>query len=498
MKLFISYPSDLKDIAEQLRPALESEGHAVFTDRSELKEGEPYHEALREAIEDCDALVFLITPRSIRAGSYALTELDIAQRRWRSPGGRVLPVIAQPTPIEDIPPYLRSVTLLQPKGDRVAETVAAVDRLRGALPLKAAGRRGRAGAGSLRCLARLRPRRAEARAGEGARRTAGRRTGRRQPVVRGRQPCGGVAAVRLAGGQPTRRRGRAHRPRRLRHALAARGAGGRREGDLRRAGGADPAGAGPGHGRSARPAACRSSRASRLGRFPAQPRRRGGGDPPALYKAALADDAGNVYAHSMWAHWIVWHGGRLDEAVRQHFEAAEKSNRDRPWLRRMQFAVAMLRGELNGYALEVLNQMRAAGEQPDTTQRDQCLAPADRRGCRPPSRSARCCSASSRRPMRWPPRVAVSVRAGGGRPPAAAPLRAGAAARPNRAAGRGAAGAGRPAPRVQGVGPGLPRVARQPRSCSSNCARCRAARPQWLGSTAGVANSRPTTARAYR
>ena len=36
----------------------------------------------------------------------------------------------------------------------------------------------------------------------------------------------------------------------------------------------------------------------------------------------------------------------------------------------MQFAVAMLRGELNGYTLEVLNQMRAAGEQPDTTQRD--------------------------------------------------------------------------------------------------------------------------------
>ncbi|MGD9832758.1 MAG: hypothetical protein AB7U92_08405, partial [Piscinibacter sp.] len=47
-----------------------------------------------------------------------------------------------------------------------------------------------------------------------------------------------------------------------------------------------------------------------------------------------------------------------------------KGSRDRPWLRRMQFSVAMLRGELNGYAFEVLNQMRAAGEQPDTTQRD--------------------------------------------------------------------------------------------------------------------------------
>ncbi len=120
MKLFISYPSDQKELAERLRLALEAEGHEVFTDRAELKEGEPYNAALREAIEASDALVFLITPRSIHPGSYALTELDLAQRRWRRPGGHVLPVIAAATPVEDIPPYLRAVTLLQPKGDLVA------------------------------------------------------------------------------------------------------------------------------------------------------------------------------------------------------------------------------------------------------------------------------------------------------------------------------------------------------------------------------------------
>jgi hypothetical protein len=41
LKLFISYPSDQKDLAERLRLALEAEGHEVFTDRSELREGEP-------------------------------------------------------------------------------------------------------------------------------------------------------------------------------------------------------------------------------------------------------------------------------------------------------------------------------------------------------------------------------------------------------------------------------------------------------------------------
>ena len=131
MKLFVSYPSTHRDLAEQLRLALEQEGHTVFTDRAELKEGEGYHEALREAIDDADGLVFLVTPRAVAPGSYALTELDLAQRQWRSPAGRVLPVLVEPTPIASIPPYLRAVTLLHPKGDLVAETVAAVDRLHG-------------------------------------------------------------------------------------------------------------------------------------------------------------------------------------------------------------------------------------------------------------------------------------------------------------------------------------------------------------------------------
>ena len=72
----------------------------------------------------------------------------------------------------------------------------------------------------------------------------------------------------------------------------------------------------------------------------------------------------------MWAHWLVWQGGKLEGEVRQHLEAAARSPREHPWLRRMQFAIASLRGELNGYALDVLNQMRAAGEQPDASQRD--------------------------------------------------------------------------------------------------------------------------------
>lgn len=371
MKLFISYPSDQKNLAEQLRLALEAEGHEVFTDRAELKEGEPYHEALREAIEGADALVFLITPRSIAPGSYALTELDIAQRRWRNPGGRVLPVMALPTPIEDIPPYLRSVTLLQPKGNLVAETVAAADRMRGRLPLRGWLAAGAAlllaAAGAYYAYDTAEQKRAQEKARielqaaelaaavqlceAGSHAVAWKqfetivaaRPG--DEVVRtAREDCGmrWLREARVAGDKETFGALVAPIQPVLAQGLAA--ARGERRADL----------------------------AAHLGWADFLRGRDGAatGDPAALYKAALADDAGNVYAHTMWAHWRVWNGARIDEAVRQHFEAAAKGARERPWLRRMQFSVAMLRGELNGYALEVLNQMRAAGEQPDTSQRD--------------------------------------------------------------------------------------------------------------------------------
>ena len=371
MKLFISYPSDQKNLAEQLRLALEAEGHQVFTDRAELKEGEPYHEALREAIEDSDALVFLITPRSIKPGSYALTELDIAQRRWRRAGGRVLPVIAQATPVEDIPPYLRSVTLLQPQGDLVAETVAAVDRLRGRLPLRgwllAAALLALAAAGAYVAYDRAEQKRAEEKAR--AELQAAELAAAVQLCEAGSHAVAWKQFETLLASRPGEESVRTAREDcGMRWLREARVAGDKQTfGEL-----VAPIQPVLAQGMAAARGERRADLAAHLGWADFLRSRDGvaGGDPPALYKAALADDAGNVYAHSMWAHWMVWHGARLEAPVREHFDAAAKSTRDRPWLRRMQFAVAMLRGELNGYTLEVLNQMRAAGEQPDTTQRD--------------------------------------------------------------------------------------------------------------------------------
>ena len=371
MKLFISYPSDQKDLAERLRLALEAEDHVVFTDRAELKEGEPYHEALREAIEDADALVFLITPRSVAPGSYALTELDIAQRRWRSARGRVLPVLASPTPLDGIPPYLRSVTLLQPKGDLVAETVAAVARLRRTPPLRLW--LGAAGLVLLAASAVL----------YGVQHTQEQRAQEKARVEL--QAAELAAAVQLceAGSHAVawKQFGTilASRPGDDAVRIAREDCGMRWLRDMRISGDKETFSAlvepiqpvlaqGLAMARGAR----RADLGAHLGWADFLRSRDGvaAPDPVALYKAALADDPGNVFAHGMWAHHIAWTTGRLDDEVRSHFEAAAKSSRERPWLRRMQFAVAFNRDMHYGYALEVANQMRANGETPDAAQRD--------------------------------------------------------------------------------------------------------------------------------
>ena len=131
MRIFISYSSRYRDICERLQFALEADGrHEVFVDRSQLTPGQPFDEKIREGILDCDLLLFLVSPESVAPGSYALAEMDVAKTRWHLPGGHVLPVKVAVTPKEAIPAYLRAVTILEPQGDLVAETVAAVVAVR--------------------------------------------------------------------------------------------------------------------------------------------------------------------------------------------------------------------------------------------------------------------------------------------------------------------------------------------------------------------------------
>jgi formylglycine-generating enzyme required for sulfatase activity len=129
MKIFLSYSSQNRAAVEPVNFALLAQGHDVFFDRDDLAAGTAYDEKIIEAVEDADLFVFMLSPATIRPGSYALTELNLAQKKWSHPSGRVLPVAVAPVAFDQIPPYLKSVTILEPTGNLAAAVVDAVRRL---------------------------------------------------------------------------------------------------------------------------------------------------------------------------------------------------------------------------------------------------------------------------------------------------------------------------------------------------------------------------------
>ena len=378
MKLFLSYPSAQRDLAERLTLALEAEGHDVFIDRADLKAGDSFHQRLREEIFRADAIVFLVTPDSVRPGSYALAEINLAKQRWRRPGGHVLPVMAAPTPMSALPPYLTAVTVLEPRGDTVAEVVAAVARLHppsyvrlgwvgGAVAVAVAA----AAFGLVFSF-----RQAEQASAEAARRVAEERdlaqaksarelcfTGGhgvalaqlnelaarlpgRDEVLEAREDCAmrWLRDMRAVAGTQTFSEQVTQAQPLLLQGLA-RADTAERKADLR---------AHIGWGEYLR---------SRDGV--------GGVDPVPHWKRALADDPTNPYAHAMWARQILDKPGRRDEA-RAHFAAAVASGRSRVFVRALQLG-ASLGGpsDLMPYAVAVADEMRRGKEaiRPDQSDR---------------------------------------------------------------------------------------------------------------------------------
>jgi TIR domain len=126
LRIFLSFASKDRTIAERIQLALLGAGHDVFFDESSLPPGGDYHSRIRRAIEDSQFFVSLISPNSVGAGRYARSELKFAKAQWPKPWGYVLPVMISPTEYELIDPYLASVTVLEPKGDFAAEVAAAV------------------------------------------------------------------------------------------------------------------------------------------------------------------------------------------------------------------------------------------------------------------------------------------------------------------------------------------------------------------------------------
>ena len=365
MKLFLSYPSAERHLAERLTLALEAEGHEVFFDRSELPAGEAFHQRLRQGIQDADAMVFLVTPGAVAHGAYTLTELDIARQRWRRPAGHVLPVMVAATNIHSLPPYLAAVTVLQPQGELVAATVAAVATLNG-------GRPGRArtvvitgalvlvlASAALYGFNQQQQRRAVEAA---LQRDAAAAAVASQLCDDGSHGAAMTQLAALAANQPaspvvaTRREDCAMRW--LREMRATRSAAGVLSFDQQVAI-VQPVLAQALAGAQGQRAA---DLRAHLGWGEYLRRREGVGAaaPEPHWQRAIADDANNVYARAMWGNVLM--RAQLD-AARMHFDQALASGRERAYVRHMQMS-ASLGGsdELTAYAVAVADEMRRGGE----------------------------------------------------------------------------------------------------------------------------------------
>ena len=85
MKIFLSYASGDRSLVEPVLFALRAQKHEVFFDRSDLPPGEDFHARIREAIEASDLFIFFVSPDSVGADKYTLSELEIAQKNWPHP-----------------------------------------------------------------------------------------------------------------------------------------------------------------------------------------------------------------------------------------------------------------------------------------------------------------------------------------------------------------------------------------------------------------------------
>jgi len=129
MRVFLSYSSEDRKLVEPIYLSLRAQGHTVFFDRADLPPGEEYDARIREAIEKSQLFVFMLSPDSLKSGSYTLTELSIAQKTWEYPGGRLLPVVLRPMGLDQVPAYLKAITLLEPEGNVAASVADAVHRI---------------------------------------------------------------------------------------------------------------------------------------------------------------------------------------------------------------------------------------------------------------------------------------------------------------------------------------------------------------------------------
>lgn len=133
VKIFLSVAGVDRDRVEETAYALQGEGYDVFLDDHRLPAGEVYHRRIRTELFSSDLMVFFLSPSSLEAGRYTLTEIELAKERWGHAHGRVLPVELIPVDKKRVPPFLRAVSFCVPKGNVAAEVAHEIGKMAASL-----------------------------------------------------------------------------------------------------------------------------------------------------------------------------------------------------------------------------------------------------------------------------------------------------------------------------------------------------------------------------
>ena len=100
--VFISYSRRDSAYVERLQTALEARGKDVWLDTEGIADGEVFPEAIKRAIEQADAFVFVITPSSVHS-TYCENEVEHAREMQK----RIMPVLREPVADSELPPEIR-------------------------------------------------------------------------------------------------------------------------------------------------------------------------------------------------------------------------------------------------------------------------------------------------------------------------------------------------------------------------------------------------------
>ena len=102
MNIFLSYSSDRRNIAEQVSLLSPAQGTRCSLTATLFRLAMITTCGYAKA-SSSDIFVFLISPRAVAPGSYALTELKYARQKWPDPRRKVLPVMIERTEYQQIP-----------------------------------------------------------------------------------------------------------------------------------------------------------------------------------------------------------------------------------------------------------------------------------------------------------------------------------------------------------------------------------------------------------